>query len=349
MSRQKRQPRRLQFDSLESRDLLSATELIGLSGGVLSLNGTSGGDTAAVISYGGFLLATLRTPSTSYMRAFSNAGIQQILFSGGAGDDKFINQSDVTAVAFGDSGNDALQGGSESDVLIGGPDQDTLNGGPGDDRLISGGGHDVVSGGQGNDIVFGDEGDDQIWGEAGIDVIYGGPGKNLIGGGEGNDLLLGGPDRDTIDGGIGNDTLLGFGDNDTLMGGSGDDWLFGGDGLDVLWGGSDNDVLDGGRGTFNILVDTEGKNTFHNGKLVIGGEATTGNAEFHLSDDQRVPAENFLKAQKIDAAVEDHYRKSASAKSNPPSISDPNLQVGEWNENLQELERKIVNRYLAYP
>jgi len=136
--------------------------------------------------------------------------------------------------AFGDLGNDTINGAPEEDYLDGGSGDDSINGLNGFDTILGGAGLDTISGGGGDDRIFG--GDDN-------DVINGNDGADFIDAGSGNDLVYGSTNNDTILGGTGNDTLLGEANEDRLTGNDGNDTLNGGSGNDTLTGGIGNDLF----------------------------------------------------------------------------------------------------------
>lgn len=91
--------------------------------------------------------------------SFSNAAINSIAFTGGAGDDTFLNFTGKLTVADGGAGNDLLRGGFGSDTLLGGGGKDTLDGANGNDSLDGGAGADVLEGSFGNDLIQAGSGD----------------------------------------------------------------------------------------------------------------------------------------------------------------------------------------------
>jgi beta-lactam-binding protein with PASTA domain len=185
---------------------------------------------------------------------------KNILFVGGAGDDRFL--ADI-----GD---------------------DTLYGNAGNDRLSGGDGADTIVGGDGDDILFGGNGDDVLKGGPGDDAISSGPGfgADLVMGGDGNDFLLGGDDGVEYFAGPGDDVIVdGAMRAEAILGGPGDDWIYDGDGHDGgIFGDNGNlfdllagldpvggdDVLGGGPGQDNhfgeggndIMLMSEGTNKF---------------------------------------------------------------------------------------
>jgi Ca2+-binding RTX toxin-like protein len=96
----------------------------------------------------------------------------------------------VPTEAYGDEGDDVLEGGDPSrDRLIGGPGNDKLVGQAGNDRLVGGSGRDSLNGGEGNDRMFGGPG---------RDLVFGGPGNDLGRGGGADDRGAGGPGKDNF-------------------------------------------------------------------------------------------------------------------------------------------------------
>jgi uncharacterized protein YkwD len=98
-------------------------------------------------------------------RSFAPASVKKFVFFGGDGDDVLINDSAIKIVAYGEGGNDYLEGGL---------------------------GEDKLSGGDGDDILVGFKGGDKLYGQTGADMLFGMQGKDLLDGGEGDDGLFGG-------------------------------------------------------------------------------------------------------------------------------------------------------------
>ncbi|HZD33804.1 MAG TPA: hypothetical protein VE130_01250 [Nitrososphaeraceae archaeon] len=82
------------------------------------------------------------------------------------------SQGAMGEFAYGDYGNDEIQGSNGSDHLSGGP---------------------------GNDVIYGNDGGDFLEGGPGIDSLYGGAGNDVLSGGEGADYFDCGSGRDSID------------------------------------------------------------------------------------------------------------------------------------------------------
>lgn len=174
----------LKVERMEGRDVPSVTAPTPV-GGVLTITSDAASDVVLVSTdpATGDLVVTAagQAPLT-----FSSADVSTILFIGGAGDDVFINQSNVPAIALGGDGNDILLGGAGNDVLLGGA------------------GNDILLGGAGNDILLGEDGNDALGGDDGNDILFGGAGTDIVAGGAGTDFQFGGHDNHDAFDDIGN-------------------------------------------------------------------------------------------------------------------------------------------------
>lgn len=188
--------------------------------------------------------------------------VTSVLFDGGEGNDRFVNQTSKHSVAYGGAGNDELVGGNGideffgglgDDLLFGGGSNDRLFGNDGNDRIFGQQGSDFLDGGAGNDFINGQRGNDEIFGGHGNDHLIGGQGDDVLRGDDGDDRLEGDDGDDTLEGGAGNDTIFGGNGADTLRGAAGNDGLRGGSGMDWLDGGEGDDHLHGGRGNDTLL------------------------------------------------------------------------------------------------
>lgn len=123
----------------------------------------------------------------------------------------------VAVIAYGQTGDDTLNGSPNGDWLDGGWGKDTLNGGAGDDDLL---------GGENDDVLNGGAGADRLIGGMGMDILDGSSGADLLKGEEGPDILVGGGGGDRIEGGLGRDQIFAE-DNeiDSIDCGPGDDVL----------------------------------------------------------------------------------------------------------------------------
>lgn len=182
--------------------------------------------------------------------------------------------------AFGDAGNDYMEGTSLAEFFDGGIGHDVVKGYAGGDGVNGGTGSDWIDGGGGSDVLVGVHGDDRLLAGHDADVVLGGEGADwlygdsvtgvplLINGSVGWDgsnlgLFDMGPNywlrdyyyvedvaaekagRDEMRGGPGNDLLFGGFDNDALYGEAGGDYLAGEAGDDLLEGGDGDDILYG--------------------------------------------------------------------------------------------------------
>ncbi len=132
------------MERLEARTLLAAD--IGLAGGMIEITGTEFNDAAEVyVSEDQVVVGLSQRDDTGAVvaqlqQSFDLSGVQGIVFDGQAGDDTFVNDTDLPSVALGGSGDDILIGGSASDVLYGGAGNDLLYGNAGADVLLGGAG-----------------------------------------------------------------------------------------------------------------------------------------------------------------------------------------------------------------
>jgi Ca2+-binding RTX toxin-like protein len=119
--------------------------------------------------------------------------VRAIIFNGNAGDDQFINRTNINLLAHGGPGNDTIYGGVNGNAEIHGDgDNDTLIGTRVGNKIYGGPGEDVLFGLEGNDVLFGGPDQDILHGYEGADVMFGGTSA---------DKLFGGPDPDFVDGG----------------------------------------------------------------------------------------------------------------------------------------------------
>jgi len=165
----------LTVERLEGREVpaVSAT----LSAGVLYLNGTNGADYAYVKPTSTLLQVTTRTGTeASVVRNYNASSVTRIEFRGYAGNDRFVNDAYKPVRAYGDSGNDYLEGANAADTMYGGNDNDSLYGYGGNDWLYGGAGRDYLYGSSGNDNLYGEAGDDWLQGDSGKDRFNGGDG-----------------------------------------------------------------------------------------------------------------------------------------------------------------------------
>lgn len=145
------------------------------SGGILYIYGTGGSDNVRVTESNGS--TTVEANGQSY-GGYQN--VTDLRFFGGAGDDRFVNDTGFISHAFGDGGNDTLVGGGNYDYLVGGTNHDRLLGRGGNDTLEGLGGFDTLNGGAGMDYLYGGADDDVL-------VTIDGGTTDYADGGGGND------------------------------------------------------------------------------------------------------------------------------------------------------------------
>ena len=140
-----RRPRRanrqlLTFEALEERVVLSTQGSVFLEDGVLRILGSEQPDTAQVEIVDSKVQALLN----GSVQQFDADQVRGILFDGGAGNDSFVNGTNIPCQASGGDGDDQLVGGTANDSLDGGAGNDWLVGAAGDDNIVGGAGSDVV-------------------------------------------------------------------------------------------------------------------------------------------------------------------------------------------------------------
>lgn len=166
--------RPLACESLEARNLMAVAS-VSLSNRVLKINMDDLGGDVRVYTQGAKIMVKDNAPNGFYLTApqwpFNKSAVGKIEFRGGDGNDVFDNDAFVPVEAWGNDGNDSLNGGNAADILRGGEGNDTLIGVGGDDRLYGGDGRDVLFGDAGNDSLYGGGWDsvDQLTGGAGRD------------------------------------------------------------------------------------------------------------------------------------------------------------------------------------
>lgn len=233
----KRCRRTFHIEDLEKREMF-AISTIGVYSGALQM-WTDNNSTSVTVSQVGSNVHVLDS-STNHSWDFALSGISRIDFIGGAGNDTFVNNIPTMHTrAWGQGGNDYLEGYNAVDEFYGGD---------GNDTLVGYGGNDILDGGNGNDVIRGGAGADQMWGDAGDDYMDGGTENDMMWGGDGDDTLLGGAGDDQLVGDNGNDHLNGQAGNDKMWGAAGNDTL-------IAIDNAFNDMVDGGDGNDTLWVD----------------------------------------------------------------------------------------------
>ena len=300
------------YQKFEDRKLLAGDIAVSLDSGVLSIEGSDQADIVYVREFQGDVLVRFGVRGNGNLQGelFSADEVDSVFFRGNAGDDVFVNRTDLNSRAHGDDGNDLFRGGSGDDSFHGGAGDDNFRGNDGNDDLHGDTGNDWIDGGAGNDELYGwlgndtlrgGDGDDYVSGYLGNDWAHGGDGDDDIRGHEGNDRLFGGNGDDEIRGWLGDDVIVGGGGddylsgylgndrisgnggdddirghegNDQLFGGDGNDQIFGWEGWDLVVGGEGNDELWGGNGR-DTLVGNGGNDILHGdngGDWLNGGD-----------------------------------------------------------------------------
>jgi Ca2+-binding RTX toxin-like protein len=262
------------FESLEDRRLLAADAIQYDSvHSAVVVVGTSGADQVSISAPSpGTINVQLTTAEGVQTSNFAVGNVTSVVFYGNDGDDYFHNWTGVASTAYGQGGNDVLNGGVGIDTFYGGDGVDSLFGNAGNDVLNGNAGNDDLRGQSGNDTLIGETGDDSIYGSEGDDIVYAGIGNDIVWGGTeddriwgqegndetygeaGNDLIYGMDGNDVVYGGDGIDTIEGGADQDDLWGGDGDDVLYAGDGDDEVHGEGGHDRISGGNGNDIVLA-----------------------------------------------------------------------------------------------
>lgn len=281
------------IEGLEKRELLTSIGAgVDLNDGTLTIDGTNVADEVRLTSEiewdtSSVIVRKSETVTLTYQsangrfvhRTFQPDEVDMIRFKGRDGNDTFINETQVTAWAWGDNGDDTLRsdahftGNRRDNMLHGGSGNDVIIGGNGDDWLY---GHDGdKTYGSDDDFIMGGGGQDTIYGGVGRDILFGGAGNDTLSGSLGDDLILGGDGDDLIEGGTENDTLFGGDGNDTLSGQWGFDVLYGGDGdRDVFVRRAPNFVIDFNTGFVGYQAKTEHTDQKSNDATMAAGSWT---------------------------------------------------------------------------
>jgi Ca2+-binding RTX toxin-like protein len=163
----------LSLESLEDRLALSATSVF-MANGYLYVSGNDAPSQVRVNP--GMSNEIVVSDSTNGLyQKFYSPSFRGVVFFGGNGNDSFVNNVSWLPVrAYGNGGNDYLEGYNAVDYLYGGSGDDTLVGFGAGDYLYGEGGTDTLYGMEGNDTLEGGTGDycaDRLYGGAGSDVF----------------------------------------------------------------------------------------------------------------------------------------------------------------------------------
>jgi hypothetical protein len=176
--RARRSNRLRDLEALEGRRMMSVSQMW-FSGSTLCVKSDDASTSVEVRQVGTDI--QVRDLSTSRSWNYSASSVGAVEFQGGAGNDRFVNNvASLPTRAFGNAGNDYLEGYNAVDTFVGGEGDDTLVGYGGNDQLWGGAGNDVVLGGSGDDQLMGGDGDDQLNGQSGNDRLWGENGNDVL-------------------------------------------------------------------------------------------------------------------------------------------------------------------------
>ncbi|MBI2253461.1 MAG: hypothetical protein HYU58_02455 [Proteobacteria bacterium] len=132
---------------------------------VLQVSGTTGNDVFQIAANG---TAVFVAQDSGALGNVNVTGVEEIIVTGGVGDDVFGVVGNVAALTHltldGGAGNDHISGGNGNDLLIGGDGDDVIDGNQGNDTVVMGAGTDtfVWDPGDGSDFVDGGTGTDTL-------------------------------------------------------------------------------------------------------------------------------------------------------------------------------------------
>lgn len=251
---------RLGVESLDRRDLPSATANLVLSTGALTITGNDQGSQVTVsedtvVPYAGAPtnlnlqgVSSVTINGSPYGGAIPSYLVRSLNVNLGNGDDTLTVRRNLLVYA-------ADRGQWWTNPFYGSLQSITVHAGSGNDRID-------LSASPAPAQVFGESGSDTIYGGSGNDTLVGGGQGDYLYGNGGNDVLYGAEmvahgytdDWNYMDGGAGNDSLYGGNGGNTEFGGDGNDALYGGTGGSVSW-------LYGGNGADRFLVRDERYNS----------------------------------------------------------------------------------------
>jgi hypothetical protein len=128
--------RKLNVQTFDERVLPSAAVALSADG---TLSITADSQRADVIVMPAGSLIKVRNDAAHQVTTWPAADVKRIAFTGGPGNDRFENDTDLPSRATGGLGNDSLIGGFGDDVFVGSPGRDVYTGNGGGDLLIRNG------------------------------------------------------------------------------------------------------------------------------------------------------------------------------------------------------------------
>lgn len=172
-------------DSTLDASALSDSFQITLTGTSISFEDTVSGTvtsyTDADLLSGSFSEFVAFTGNDGDSNASGSVGLNASGYTGGSGDDTFVDDGTLGGGIVGGAGNDDLTGGTGSN---------NIDGNEGDDVLRGGSGNNNLSGGEGSDTLFADDGSGNLDGGEGDNVLFAGLDTTCVQGGDGTDALI---------------------------------------------------------------------------------------------------------------------------------------------------------------
>jgi uncharacterized surface protein with fasciclin (FAS1) repeats len=168
-------------EALDAAAIGALATLTTISGGTITVNGTTLGDLEPDLPNPG-IIATDIEAGNGIVHVLDGVLLPaDLLQSDGADDVDFV---------IGSNRGDTISTGADADYASGLRGRDRLELGAGDDVGLGGRGRDTIDGGAGDDIVLGGNGRDRVLGGSGDDVISGGRGNDWVSGGAGEDRFV---------------------------------------------------------------------------------------------------------------------------------------------------------------
>ena len=370
MSRSRNNKKSLNYGALENRCLL-ANSVFFLNSATSTLHINAGVTEVADAEYANDMSFSIDSDANELVvsepddvdQRFNLADVDRISYRGTPGNDRFTNNTDISARVVGFAGDDYITSGGGDDHVIGANGNDIIftgngndfafgnrgddqiietDGSTGNDRFFGGEGNDTLEGGAGTDFLAGHQDDDIIRGGTDNDTIFGHDGLDQLFGGSGRDFIYGGEGNDVMHGEFGNDRLLGQGGTDTISGGEGDDVAFGGDGHDILEGNAGNDRLVGNLGN-DILRGGVGADSLIANSPTSDG-STSGFDSVFTGDDTDVDFVLFHPgSDSVDAGDEDNaYDTEIIRRNLQTRFIAQNVERAGWQTSTSGLQYRTV-------
>jgi hypothetical protein len=145
------------------------------------------------------------TRPTNNTWTFNAADVQRIEAHTGAGNDRFVSNTNVPTTVWTGDGSDYVVAGDAADLVYLGAGNDTVYANGKNEVVQCGSGNDLVSGGSGINTFYGGAGSDSFFGGSGTNILFGGtsPAGSLLYGGSGTNTIYSSSRNDVVDGGKG--------------------------------------------------------------------------------------------------------------------------------------------------